>query len=131
MHYSQTILDHFRHPRNVGELEGANGVGEVGDPTCGDSLRVTIRVDDEHIAEIAFLCQGCPSAIACASLTTELARGKHIDEAWEIRDETVVEAVGGLPEEKQHCSNLGASALHEAIINWMVRELEGESATAP
>lgn len=131
MQYSEQVLDHFRHPRNLGELEDANGVAEVGDPGCGDVLRVAIRVADEHIVDIRFQCQGCPSAIACASLTTELARGKHVDEAWEIRDETIVEAIGGLPADKQHCSNLGASALHEAIIDWMTRELQKDSAHGP
>jgi nitrogen fixation NifU-like protein len=119
--YHDTVMDHFINPRNVGVIEHADGVGEVGDPECGDYLRVYIRVADELIADIAFQCQGCPAAIACASATTEMARGMHVDDAWEITDEAVLERLGGLPEAKLHCSVLGPAALHEAIISYVVR----------
>jgi len=121
--YNDKLLEHFLNPRNMGTIDNADGVGQIGDPQCGDFLRVWIRVEDEHIADIKFQCQGCPAAIACGSVMTEMAKGKHVDAAWEITDEVVAEQLGGLPAVKQHCSNLGASALHEAIINYVVRSV--------
>ena len=119
--YEDKVMDHFLDPRNVGTIEDADGVGEVGDPQCGDVLRVWIRVDEQHcICDIKFQCQGCPAAIACASIMTEMAKGKHVDDAWEITDEVLADALGGLPDVKLHCSNIGAAALHEAIINYVV-----------
>lgn len=121
MLYTQTLIDHFANPRNVGELADADGVGEVRDPTCGDFLRIWIKVEDEHIADIKFKCKGCPAAIATASVLTEMAKGKHVDEAAEITDEKIAEAIGGLPLDKMHCSNIGAEALWRAIEDYILR----------
>lgn len=111
-------------PRNVGEIPDADGVGSVGDPTCGDYLKVWIKVRNFHIVDIKFKCRGCPAAIATASAMTELAKGKHVDEAAEITDEMIAQAVGGLPPQKEHCSNLAATALYEAIMNYVFRSPE-------
>jgi len=115
--YNETIIDHFRNPRHIGELAGANGVGTIGDPVCGDFLRVYMRVERDTIQEISFLCQGCPAAIASGSATCELARGKTIHEAARITEETVSEYLGGMPGEKVHCSNLGVAALRYAMAD--------------
>lgn len=119
--YSPTIMDHFLNPRNVGEIPDADGVGGTGDPGCGDSLRVWIQVRDNHLTDVRFRCKGCPAAIACASCMTELAIGTDLDEASEITDEVVEDALGGLPPEKRHCSNLAADALYNAIMDHIVR----------
>jgi len=123
-HYTEAVRDHFLNPRNAGVVEDPDGVGAVGDPSCGDLLRVTIRVRNDRIDEIRFQCRGCPAAIATSSAMTELAIGKTVDEAWHITDEDIEAAVGGLPPEKRHCSNLGASALGEAVLNYLHRCIE-------
>jgi len=128
--YSQQVPEHFRQPRNVGEVGNPDGVGQIGDPECGDFLRITLRVEEGRIAEVKFLCHGCPAAIACASATTELARGRHVDDAWNVTDDTVLEALGGLPEQKIHCSLLGPAALHAAIMNYVVRSVEADREAA-
>ena len=128
--YSQQVLEHFRQPRNVGDIENPDGVGQIGDPECGDFLRVTIREEDLHLTDVRFLCHGCPAAIACASATTELALGRHVDDAWNVTDDTVLEALGGLPEQKIHCSLLGPAALHAAIMNYVVRGVESDREAA-
>lgn len=115
--YTEKLIDHFRSPRHIGELADANGVGTVGDPGCGDFLRIYVRVENETIRDISFLCQGCPAAIASGSATCELAAGKSIHEAVGITDRTVSEYLGGLPGEKIHCSNLGVAALRYAIAD--------------
>ena len=123
--YNEIILEHFRRPRNVGEIPDADGVGRVGDPACGDFLQVWIKVgEDQRLTDVKFRCKGCPAAIACGSIMTELAVGKTLDEASEITDEAVDEALGGLPEEKRHCSNLAADALYGAILDHIVRSCE-------
>ncbi|MFP3938309.1 MAG: iron-sulfur cluster assembly scaffold protein, partial [Phycisphaerae bacterium] len=122
--YSDAVMDHFRRPRNVGELEDANGIGTAGAESCGDVMRIWIRVTDEHIEEVRFKCRGCPTAIACGSVVTELAKGKHIDDADAITADTVETALGGLSEEKRHCSNLGAEALGEAIWDYIHRDID-------
>jgi len=119
--YTDKVIDHFRNPRNVGYLEDADGVAQIGDPRCGDYLFLFLGIRDNRITEARFLCRGCPAAIACASVTTELVTGKHVDDAWMVSDEAIVEALGGLPEEKQHCSNLGATALHAALFDYFER----------
>ena len=121
--YPDRLKDHFRNPRNVGEIPDADGVGQAGDPDCGDMLKVWIKVRDEHIVDIKFKCFGCPAAIASASVMTEIAKGKQLDDAAEISDETIARAIGDLPDEKLHCSNLGASGLHKAIMNYVVRSV--------
>lgn len=124
--YSEKFLDHFRHPRNAGQLDNPDGVGTAGDTSCGDVLVVQIRVDrdTETVAAIRFQCQGCPAAIATASAMTELALGLHLDDAAELTDLAVAEAAGGLPREKWHCSLLGADALHNAVMDYVRREID-------
>ncbi len=115
MMYSDKVLDHFRSPRNVGEIEDADGVGSVGNPVCGDMMSVYIKVKDDKIEDIKFKTFGCGAAIATTSMTTELAKGKTLDDAMEITRQDVADELGGLPPVKMHCSNLAADALHEAI----------------
>ncbi len=119
MEYNKKIMEHFHHPKNVGALKNADGIGFVGDPECGDFLKVRIKVKNDHIHDISFQCKGCPAAIASSSIMTQLAKGKHLDEAALITDEVIEQALGGLPEAKRHCSNLGATALYKAIINYI------------
>jgi len=116
--YSDKVLDHFRNPRNVGELEEADGVGTVGNPVCGDVMTIYIKVEEDRISDIRFKTFGCGAAIATTSMTTELAKGKTLDEALKITREQVAEELGGLPPVKMHCSNLAADALHEAINDY-------------
>ena len=118
MMYSEKVLDHFRNPRNVGEIDDADGVGTVGNPVCGDMMSIYIKVEDDRIADIKFRTFGCGAAIATTSMTTELAKGKTLDEAMEITRQDVADELGGLPPVKMHCSNLAADALHEAIKNY-------------
>lgn len=116
--YSEKVLDHFKHPRNVGELEDADAEGTVGNPVCGDMMTMYIKVRDDRIDDIKFKTFGCGAAIATSSMTTELAKGKTLDEALEISRQDVAEALDGLPPVKMHCSNLAADALHEAIKSY-------------
>jgi nitrogen fixation NifU-like protein len=116
--YSEKVLDHFRNPRNVGEIEDADGVGSVGNPVCGDMMSIYIKVKDDKIDDIKFRTFGCGAAIATTSMTTELARGKTLDDAMEITRQDVADELGGLPPVKMHCSNLAADALHEAIEDY-------------
>ncbi|TET71446.1 Fe-S cluster assembly scaffold protein NifU [Candidatus Bathyarchaeota archaeon] len=122
--YSEKVLDHFRNPRNVGEIEDPDGVGTVGNPVCGDVMSIYIKVNDDKIADIKFRTFGCGAAIATTSMTTELAKGKTLDEAMEITRKEVAEKLGGLPPVKMHCSNLATDALHEAIEDY--RKKKGE-----
>ena len=122
--YSEKVLDHFRNPRNVGEIEDADGVGTVGNPVCGDMMSVYIKVKDDKIEDIKFKTFGCGAAIATTSMTTELAKGKTLDEAMKITRQDVADELGGLPPIKMHCSNLAADALHEAIKDY--RRKKGE-----
>jgi len=116
--YSEKVLEHFRNPRNVGEIEDADGVGTVGNPVCGDMMSIYIKVEDDRIADVKFRTFGCGAAIATTSMTTELAKGKTLDEAMEITRQDVADELGGLPPVKMHCSNLAADALHEAIKDY-------------
>ncbi|OGP57239.1 MAG: Fe-S cluster assembly scaffold protein NifU [Deltaproteobacteria bacterium RBG_13_49_15] len=116
--YNKTVMDHFRNPRNVGVIEDASGIGEVGNPLCGDMMTIYIQVDNERIEDIKFQTFGCGSAIAVSSMLTEIARGKTIEEAKRITNKDVAEALEGLPKNKLHCSNLGADALQLAIKNY-------------
>lgn len=116
--YSDKVLDHFRNPRNVGDIEDADGVGTVGNPVCGDMMSVYIKVKDNSIEDIKFKTFGCGAAIATTSMTTELAKGKTLDEAMKITREQVAEELDGLPPVKMHCSNLAADALHDAIKDY-------------
>ena len=123
MEYSEMILDHFTNPRNIGEIPNADGIGVVGDPECGDHIKVWIKVaGDFHISDIRFKCKGCPAAIAMGSIMTEMAKGRHVDEVSEqVTDEAIEEQAGGLSDEKKHCSNLAAGALYKAIMNYALK----------
>lgn len=120
--YSEKVMDHFTNPRNVGEVENANGVGTVGNPQCGDIMKLTIRVDEDVIKDVKFKTFGCGAAIATSSMVTELVKGKTLDEAEKISNATVAEALDGLPAVKMHCSNLAADALHSAIEDYKKNE---------
>ena len=113
--YSEKVLDHFKNPRNVGEIEDADGVGTVGNPVCGDMMSIYINVKDDKIEDIKFKTFGCGAAIATTSMTTELAKGKTLDEAMKITREQVADELDGLPPVKMHCSNLAADAHHAAV----------------
>ena len=116
--YSEKVLEHFKEPKNVGEMKDADGMGTVGNPVCGDMMSMYIKVKDDKIEDISFKTFGCGAAIATSSMTTELAKGKTLDEAMNISRQDVAEALDGLPPVKMHCSNLAADALHEAIKNY-------------
>ena len=117
--FTDTVIDHFMCPRNVGSMPNADGEGRCGDPDCGDCLTIYIKVKDNIIVEISFLVFGCAAAIATSSMTTELAKGKTLEEAFAISEEDIADALGGLPEHKMHCSVLGAIALKNAIGNYI------------
>ncbi|MDD2190699.1 MAG: iron-sulfur cluster assembly scaffold protein [Eubacteriales bacterium] len=119
--FSNIFMDHFQNPRNTGYLIDADGEGKAGDPECGDHLVISIKVRDKRIEDICFLVYGCSAAIATSSITTELAKGKTLDEALKITDNDVANALGGLPEVKMHCSLLGPVALKNAIKNYYDR----------
>ena len=121
MQYTDKVLEHFTHPRNIGEILDADGVGNAGSPECGDTLRVWIKIADEHLVNIKYRVFGCPAAVACCSMMTELAMGMHVDEAAELTDDQVAEALGGLPEQKYHCSNIAASGLYDAIMSYALK----------
>ena len=126
--YNEMVVEHFTNPRNVGELSAAetDGFGIVGDPACGDQLKLWIAVQDARIARIAFKSFGCPGAIATSSMLTALAEGKTIEEARNITDDDVVEALGGIPQHKRHCSLLGVCALQAALDDWERRGRDKE-----
>ncbi len=121
--YSDEVMKHFKHPKNMGELENPDGVGEVGNPICGDMMKITIKVEKnkegkETIKNIKFKTFGCISAIATSSITTEMAKGKTLGDAKRISDQDVIEELGGLPPIKHHCSVLAARALKKAIEDY-------------
>ena len=116
--YSEKVMDHFSNPRNVGEIDNPDGVGEVGNASCGDIMKIFLKVDNNVIIDIKFKTFGCGAAIATSSMVTEMALGKTIDEALALSNQAVAEALDGLPVQKMHCSNLAADALHEAIKNY-------------
>jgi nitrogen fixation NifU-like protein len=122
--YSDKVMDHFRNPRNVGEIPDADGIGEIGNVSCGDIMKIYIKVDGDIIKDVKFQTFGCGSAIASSSMVTEMVMGKTLDEAEKVSNKAVAEALDGLPPEKMHCSNLAADALHEAIKNY--REKHGK-----
>jgi len=119
--YSAIVLDHFQHPRNVGELPDPDGVGDVENPACGDRTRLTIRVRDGRIVESRFRTQGCTAAIAASSITTELIRGKTLEEAGRLTKEEVAAALGGLPRNKLHCSVLAEDVIRAALEDYRRR----------
>jgi nitrogen fixation NifU-like protein len=120
--YTDLVMDHFSNPRNVGEIDDADGVGQVGNPVCGDIMRMTIKVDGaDHITDIKFKTFGCGAAVATSSMVTEMVMGRSLADAAEISNRTVAEALGGLPPQKMHCSNLAADAVHLAIEDYLSR----------
>lgn len=121
--YSEKVMEHFRNPRNVGVLLDANGIGEIGNPTDGDLVKIYIKVDNNHIIQkISFQTFGCAAAIASSSMLTELAKNKHIEQAKNITKEEVAHALDGLPARKMECSNIGADALKLAIEDFKKHE---------
>jgi nitrogen fixation NifU-like protein len=122
MMYSEKVMDHFMNPRNVGEIPDADGIGEVGNPTCGDLMKIFIKVKDNVITDIKFQTFGCGAAIATSSMITELARGKTVEEAEKLTRNDVADQLDGLPPIKMHCSNLAADALRAAIEDYRKRK---------
>jgi len=122
--YSEIVMDHFMNPRNVGVIEDADGVGKKGNPVCGDLMEIFIKVEDERIVDIKFRTFGCGAAIATSSMATEMVKGKTLDEAAELTNRAVAQALGGLPPIKMHCSNLAADAIHTAIADYRRRNNE-------
>ena len=120
--YSEKVMDHFRTPRNMGEIPDADGVGTVGNPVCGDMMNIYIKVKDDVITDVKFKTFGCGAAIATSSMITELAKGKTIDEALKITRQDVADSLDGLPPVKMHCSNLAADGLHEAIKDYHTKK---------
>ena len=128
--YNEIVMDHFANPRNVGEIEDADGVGEVGNPACGDIMTFYIKVNDDVLEDVRFKTFGCGAAIAVSSIVSEMAKGKTVDQALEISSGSVIEALNGLPKKKHHCSNLGSDALHRAIEDYKAKR-EGKEFIAP
>jgi len=120
--YTEKVMEHFKNPRNLGQMKDADGVGEVGNPNCGDIMTVYIKVKDNRIADISFQTFGCVAAVATSSMVTELAKGKTLDEAMKLTRADVAESLGGLPPIKMHCSNLAADALHAAIQDYRAKQ---------
>ena len=116
--YSEKVMDHFRNPRNVGVIENADGVGEVGNPVCGDIMKIYLKIQDDTIADVKFETFGCGSAIASSSMATELIKGKPISDALQLTNKAVTEALGGLPAHKLHCSVLAEEAIKAALQDY-------------
>ena len=123
LYYTEAVIDHFNNPRNIGEMsaEEADGYAVSGDPLCGDQMKLWIKVENDRIADIKFKSFGCPGAIATSSMVTHLARGRSLERAMALTDDDVIEALGGIPENKKHCSLLGINALHAAIADYLRR----------
>ncbi len=139
MEYSEKVMDHFMNPRNVGVLEDADGVGRAGNPVCGDLMEMSVKIDDDVITDIKFRTFGCGAAIASSSMATELIKGKTIDQALEVSNRAIAEALEGLPPVKMHCSVLAAEALRATLADYYTRlgehgkalELQDEEVEAP
>lgn len=125
--YSEEVMEHFSNPRNVGEIPDADGVGTEGNPLCGDVMKMSIKVEDNRIKDIKFKTFGCGAAIAVSSIVTEMVKGKTLDEAMALTKEKVAEALGGLPPNKMHCSNLGSDALHKAVEDYRSKQKSKET----
>ena len=120
--YSEKVMDHFRHPRNVGVLEDADGVGEVGNAKCGDIMKMYLKIEDDVITDVKFETFGCGSAIASSSMATELIKGRPVSEAMQLTNQAVAEALDGLPEYKMHCSVLAEEAIRLALEDYENRQ---------
>ncbi|MCI7274648.1 MAG: Fe-S cluster assembly scaffold protein NifU [Lachnospiraceae bacterium] len=126
MLYSEKVMDHFRNPRNVGTIEDADGVGEVGNATCGDIMKIFLKIENNTIVDVKFSTFGCGSAIASSSMATELIKGKSVDEAMTLTNKAVAEALDGLPAHKMHCSVLAEEAIQAALDDYHKRYPEGK-----
>lgn len=124
--YSEKVMDHFANPRNVGELENANAVGQVGNAKCGDIMKIYMDIEDDTIKDVRFKTFGCGAAIATSSMATEMVKGKSVDEALSLTNKAVMEALDGLPPEKIHCSVLAEEAIKAAIDNYRSRNRDSE-----
>ena len=124
--YSQKVMEHFMNPRNVGEIENPDGIGEEGNPVCGDMMTFYIKVKDNRLEDVKFQTFGCGAAIAVSSMVSEMAKGKTLEEAMTITPQSVADELEGLPKNKFHCSNLGAQALHKAIENYLSKQKKEE-----
>ncbi|VVB76172.1 Iron-sulfur cluster assembly scaffold protein IscU 2 [Candidatus Tiddalikarchaeum anstoanum] len=124
MEYNKKVMNLFNHPKNVGEVVGASGVGQVGNPVCGDVMRISIKVKDDRIIDIKFKTMGCVAAIATSSMVTEMVKGKTIKYALKVTNLDVAKELGGLPLIKMHCSNLAADALKEAVKDYQSRKVK-------
>jgi len=120
--YSDTVMDHFKNPRNVGEIENADGVGEVGNPTCGDIMNIYLKIENNTVTDAKFKTFGCGAAIASSSMATELVRGKTLEDAWALSNKAVAEALEGLPAIKMHCSVLAEEGIHKAINDYRKKQ---------
>ncbi len=118
LNYGPIVIDHFMHPRNMGEMINPDGMGEAKNPVCGDTMRLYIKVESDRITDVKFLTFGCGAAIASSSLATEMIKGKTIEEALQIKDEDIINALGGLPEAKVHCSVLAEMAIQAAVEDY-------------
>ncbi len=123
--YSEKVMEHFMNPRNVGEIEDADGIGEEGNPVCGDMMTFYIKVKDNRLDDVKFKTFGCGAAIAVSSMVSEMAKGKTLDEAMKITPRLVADELEGLPKNKFHCSNLGAQALNKAIQDYLSKKKKG------
>lgn len=124
--YTEQVMDHFMNPRNVGEIENASGIGEVGNEKCGDIMKIFIKVENDVIVDVKFKTYGCGAAIATSSKATEMVMGKTIDEALALTNKMVMDALGGLPAAKVHCSVLAEEALQSAIADYKAKQAAGE-----
>lgn len=122
--YSEKVMENFKHPKNQGEIKDADGIGEVGNPVCGDIMKITIKVKDDRIEDIRFKTFGCAAAIATSSMITELAKGKTLEEAKNITRKDVSNSLDGLPPIKEHCSNLASEGLNKAIDDYLMKKKE-------
>lgn len=128
--YSEQIREHFANPRNVGSIENPSGRAIVRSPLDSDTVLITLHIENEVIQDVRFKCMGCAVAIACSSIATEMVRGRHVEEAYEITKQSVAESLGGIPEYKMRCSNLAPDAIRMAIDDWRSRQ-ETDKETAP
>ena len=119
--YSDQVMDHFRRPRNLGVIEDANGIGEVGNAKCGDIMKMYLKIEDDIVRDVKFETFGCGSAIASSSMATELIKGKPVSEAMKLTNQAVAEALDGLPAYKMHCSVLAEEAIQKALEDWRSR----------
>jgi nitrogen fixation protein NifU and related proteins len=126
--YSKKVMEHFSNPKNVGKIENADGIGEIGNPVCGDIMTFYIKVKNNILEDVKFQTFGCGAAIAVSSMISEMAKGKTLDEAMKLTNQDVADALEGLPANKMHCSNLGADALHKAIDDYIYKTTGKKSA---